>query len=135
MKKLVLHDKVEFLLKTITELLILMNFGKIFSCEGYMNTKELHALNRTWWKEATAYQIYPRSFMDSNGDGVGDLQESFLNLIICRSLASMSFGSVLFINPQMMIMVMIFRIIRILWRSSAAWPTLISCCTRFMHEA
>ncbi len=39
-----------------------------------MNTKELHTLNRTWWKEATAYQIYPRSFMDSNGDGVGDLQ-------------------------------------------------------------
>lgn len=31
-------------------------------------------MNRTWWKEATAYQIYPRSFMDSNGDGVGDLQ-------------------------------------------------------------
>ncbi len=31
-------------------------------------------MNRTWWKEAVVYQIYPRSFMDSNGDGIGDLQ-------------------------------------------------------------
>jgi len=29
---------------------------------------------RKWWKEAVIYQIYPRSFADSNGDGVGDLQ-------------------------------------------------------------
>ena len=28
---------------------------------------------RAWWKEAVIYQIYPRSFMDANGDGIGDL--------------------------------------------------------------
>ena len=30
--------------------------------------------NTVWWKNAVIYQIYPRSFMDSNNDGIGDLQ-------------------------------------------------------------
>ena len=29
--------------------------------------------DRDWWKQSVVYQIYPRSFCDSNGDGVGDL--------------------------------------------------------------
>ena len=28
-----------------------------------------------WWKSAVIYQIYPRSFSDSNQDGIGDLQK------------------------------------------------------------
>ena len=30
-------------------------------------------MDRKWWKESVVYQIYPRSFYDSNGDGIGDL--------------------------------------------------------------
>ena len=30
-------------------------------------------MNRKWWNDKIAYQIYPKSFCDSNGDGIGDL--------------------------------------------------------------
>ncbi|WP_423142387.1 alpha-amylase family glycosyl hydrolase [Parablastomonas sp. CN1-191] len=36
-------------------------------------TTQASTAPRPWWKGATIYQIYPRSFMDSNGDGIGDL--------------------------------------------------------------
>ena len=34
----------------------------------------LDKTKRDWWKSAVFYQIYPKSFQDANGDGVGDLR-------------------------------------------------------------
>ncbi|MFB5282951.1 alpha-glucosidase [Peribacillus sp. Hz7] len=43
-------------------------------------------MERRWWKEAVVYQIYPRSFMDSNGDGIGDLQGIMMKLDYLQTL-------------------------------------------------
>ncbi|WP_223284504.1 alpha-glucosidase [Hymenobacter qilianensis] len=42
--------------------------------------------NEKWWKETVVYQIYPRSFQDSNGDGVGDLRGIISRLDYLQSL-------------------------------------------------
>ncbi len=42
--------------------------------------------NRKWWKEAVVYQIYPRSFKDSNGDGIGDLKGIISRLDYLKNL-------------------------------------------------
>lgn len=48
-----------------------------------------------WWQEAVVYQIYPRSFQDSNGDGIGDLQGIIQRLDYLKALGV----SVLWLNP------------------------------------
>ncbi|MDR1948490.1 MAG: alpha-glucosidase [Spirochaetaceae bacterium] len=41
---------------------------------------------KKWWKEGLVYQIYPRSFQDSNGDGIGDLRGIISRLGVLRDL-------------------------------------------------
>lgn len=43
-------------------------------------------MEKIWWKEAVAYQVYPRSFQDSNGDGIGDLQGMIQRLDYIKDL-------------------------------------------------
>jgi oligo-1,6-glucosidase len=48
-----------------------------------------------WWKEAVVYQIYPRSFCDSNGDGIGDLRGILSKLDYLKGLGV----TVIWISP------------------------------------
>lgn len=43
-------------------------------------------MERAWWKEAAVYQIYPRSFLDSNGDGIGDINGITMRLDYLKAL-------------------------------------------------
>jgi len=52
-------------------------------------------MNRQWWKEAVVYQIYPRSFNDSNGDGIGDIPGIIEKLDYIKSLGV----DVIWLNP------------------------------------
>lgn len=68
--------------RLITTALLLVFCFKTFSQS--MNQNE--STERRWWKEAIIYQIYPRSFKDSDGDGVGDLKGILSKLDYIRSL-------------------------------------------------
>ncbi len=51
--------------------------------------------NKKWWKEAIVYQLYPRSFKDSDGDGIGDLKGIISKLDYLKSLGI----TVVWLNP------------------------------------
>ena len=50
---------------------------------------------RAWWKEVVVYQVYPRSFQDSDGDGIGDIRGITSRLDYIKSLGV----DVVWLNP------------------------------------
>lgn len=53
-------------------------------------------MKKTWWKEAVVYQVYWRSFYDSNGDGIGDLEGLLSKLHYIKDLGV----DVIWLNPM-----------------------------------
>src|SRR4030095_15728481 len=65
----------------------LCTFLVLFCKTSHCQSNQLPlATNKTWWKEAIVYQIYPRSFQDSDGDGIGDLKGIISRLDYLKSL-------------------------------------------------
>jgi len=64
--------------------------SKLRNDSAFANVKD-----RAWWKEAVVYQIYPRSFKDSDGDGIGDLKGLTGKLDYVKSLGV----DIVWLNP------------------------------------
>ena len=51
-----------------------------------IQAKEDMDMQKKWWHDKVAYQIYPKSFLDTNGDGIGDLRGIISKLDYLKSL-------------------------------------------------
>ncbi len=76
-------------------LFVLAAIMSILSCNTDENETKENNQDEAWWKEAVVYQIYPRSFKDNDGDGVGDLKGIISKLDYIKSLGV----DVVWINP------------------------------------
>ena len=91
-------------------------------------------MEKKWWKESVVYQIYPKSFKDSNGDGVGDIRGIIQKLDYLKELGV----NVLWISPMLeshrMIMVMIFLITAEFIKNMELWRTMKNFCQKLTKE-
>lgn len=62
------------------------SIGELGSFGGHHTKTSRPKMQHKWWKESTVYQMYPASFKDSNGDGVGDIPGIISELDYVKSL-------------------------------------------------
>lgn len=91
-------------------------------------------MKETWWKEAVVYQIYPRSFMDSNGDGIGDLGGIIRKLDYLKELGV----NVIWLSQSTVLPMMITDMTSVTtaksWKNLAPWRNLTGCLRRCTRE-
>ena len=75
--------------------LLLSALLTLTACQKETTTDLDPSQQQNWWKEAVIYQIYPRSYADSDGDGVGDLRGIIQHLDYIQSLGV----DVVWLNP------------------------------------
>ncbi len=78
--------KLIFMKQRLLLLFIFISLSLSFKNSFSQLHKSLDTADRKWWKEAIVYQIYPRSFKDSDGDGIGDLKGIISELDYIKSL-------------------------------------------------
>ncbi len=71
-------------------------FGPHWTSAHGEQSVTVNGYHRKWWKEAVVCQVYPRSFQDSNGDGIGDLKAITSHLDYLQQLGT----DVIWLSPH-----------------------------------
>lgn len=72
--------------KRFSFLCIYIFFAQVFQISYSQTNHTIVGETKKWWREVVVYQIYPRSFQDSDGDGIGDLKGIISRLDYLKSL-------------------------------------------------
>ena len=87
-------------------------------------------MKRKWWHDKVAYQIYPKSFLDTNGDGIGDLRGIISKLDYLKELGIDIIWLSQSTNRRLLIRGMTYLITIKSPKSSEPWKSLMSCLPR-----
>lgn len=99
-----------------------------------IQVKEDMDMQKKWWHDKVAYQIYPKSFCDTNGDGIGDLRGIISKLDYLKELGV----DIIWLSPiyksPLWIRAMIFRTIMQSPKNSERWRNSTNCLRRPKRE-